>query len=220
MIIILNDEGVYLSWLRRHRDGFVVETRLRPTKRNTTLHRASCPEIRFSKTPRTHWTTAGRLKACSLDIEELSDWASQQIGASPNECAQCQPTELAADVAKSSQDHRKHQLTKLERDIVFCVLESAVIHLDNEIAYELTVADVAKYVDRSPAQISPALAKLMENEMVNIEGTIHAGTVISETYRVLPTESALRTVPAFAELNSTELALELAILTEGTTAGK
>jgi hypothetical protein len=42
MLIIINDDAVYVSWISRHRTGFVVDCRRKPTKDHLILHRATC----------------------------------------------------------------------------------------------------------------------------------------------------------------------------------
>ena len=210
MIIILNDDPVYVSWLRRHRGGFVLDTRRKPSKRNTMLHRASCPQIRKSKTKRTHWTTGGRLKACSEVRDELAQWARDQIGAEPQVCSTCDPT--GDDSPAAQHGDADHPLTKLENDIVSAVVESAVIHLDNELEYRLTVGDVASYLSKTPGQISAAVLRLVADQMLELEQGSGGGDSLLTTQRLLPTASSLGSVPAFAKMDSDKLHSELRTL--------
>ncbi len=213
MIIILNDDPIYVSWIRRHRSGFVLATRRKPSKRNTILHRACCPEIRKSKTKRTHWTTGGRVKACSEDREELREWAAEQIGGPPKACRVCNPWEKVLSVDTNNPVSAEDQhLTKLENDILSAVVESAVIHLDNELDFQMTVGDVAEYLSKTPVLITDAMRRLVAQQMLEIETETANNTPILPTVRVFPTASALRTVLAFAELDTEQLKKELETL--------
>ena len=57
MIIFLNEEGSYLSWVVHHPTGFVLDWLRKPTRKQPVIHRAKCSAIRRSKSKRTHWTT-------------------------------------------------------------------------------------------------------------------------------------------------------------------
>lgn len=213
MIIVLNDDPVYVSWIRRHRNGFVLATKRKATKRNTMMHRASCPEIRKSKTKRTHWTTGGRAKACSVDYVELLEWAREQVGRQPNVCRLCNPGHDTLSGATSDPHSTVDQhLTKLENDILSAVVESAVIHLDNELDFQMTVGDVAKYLEKTPVLITAALRRLVSVGMLEIETTSADNAPIPPNVRVLPTGDALKTIPAFAELDPEQLQEELETL--------
>ncbi len=213
MVIILNDDPVYVSWIRRHRNGFVLDTKRKSTKRNSMLHRATCPMIRKSKTERTHWTTGGRVKACSDDCGELTEWALEQIGSQPKACGECNPLGDALSVGPNSPiAAADHHLTKLENDVLSAVVESAVIHLDNELDFRMTVRDVAEYLSKTPAQVTDAMRRLVAQQMLEIETAATDKTPLSPTVRVFPTEGALRTVPAFAELKAEQLQGELEAL--------
>jgi hypothetical protein len=213
VIIILNDDPVYVSWLRRHRSGFVLDTRRKATARNTMLHRASCAQIRKPTTKRTHWTTGGRMKACSEVRDELTEWASEQIGRVPNSCRLCDPTGDDSPAAKASgHGPAERPLTKLENDIVSAVVESAVIHLDNNLEHQMTVADVARYLSKTPGQISAALQRLHSAQILELEQDLTSGDSLTPTLRVLPTAKSLRSVPAFATISADKLQDELAAL--------
>jgi hypothetical protein len=212
MIIVLNDDPVYLSWIRRHRNGFVLETKRKATKRNTTLHRATCDLIRKSKTKRTHWTTAGRMKACSEDLAELTEWARDQIGSESKKCADCNPTGDALSGASMSAPAAHPHLTKLENDVLSAVIESAVIHLDNELEFRMNIGDVAQYLSKTPSQLAAALRQLVSEQLLEIEGESLDGAPVSPKARVFPTAASLGSVPAFASLTPDELRRELASL--------
>lgn len=212
MIIVLNDDPVYLSWIRRHRNGFVLETKRKATKRNTTLHRATCILIRKSKTKRTHWTTAGRVKACSEVLAELTEWARDQIGTEPKACADCNPTGDASSSVSTSPPSAHPHLTKLENDVLSAVIESAVIHLDNELEFRMNIGDVAQYLAKTPAQLAAAIRQLVSEQLLEIEGDSLDGVSAPAEARVFPTAASLGAVPAFASLAPDGLRRELASL--------
>lgn len=213
VIIILNDDRTYVSWLRRHRSGFVLDTRRKPTKRNATLHRAGCAEIRHAKSRRTHWTTGGRMKACSDDYNELTEWAREQIGGEAKTCPLCAPDADVSSLESVAASHAADgRLTRLESEIVSAVVESAILHLDNDIKFRMTVGDVARYLSKTPAQISDAMLRLAAEQLVEIDAAAGGAGPLSPELNIYPTASSLGTVPAFAELDADELQRELATL--------
>src|SRR5947207_1006333 len=111
MIVFLNDDRAYHSWVTHHRRGFVLDSHRRPAKHAAVLHRASCSDVKHSQTKKTHWTTGPHLKACSLDADELRAWATQETGSEPTDCPSC----LAAEEVHPD-DHPLH-LTKLDKEI-------------------------------------------------------------------------------------------------------
>ncbi|MCA9119115.1 MAG: hypothetical protein H6822_23160 [Planctomycetaceae bacterium] len=210
MIIILNDDPVYVSWIRRHRDGFVLDTRRKATKRNMTLHRAICPEIRKSKSKRTHWTTRGKVKACAENHTELTDWALEQAGYEPRLCHACNPLDETLPLETDSGDAgSERDLTKLENDILSAVVESAVIHLDNDLEFRMTVGDVAEYLSKTPAQITTAMCHLVGRHLLENLTTASNLAAFPADAHVFPTTRALKTVPAFAELDAERLQAEI-----------
>jgi hypothetical protein len=147
-------------------------------------------------------------RPCSDDCNELATWASEQTGHEPTSCNLCEPTSSDSP-ATIAPRHSDGHLTKLETDIVSAVVESAVIHLDNELDFEMTVGDVADYVGKTPAQISTALRQLGANDMVVLDTELSNGKPVSPKVRVFPTAQSLCTVPAFQELTEDELHHEL-----------
>jgi hypothetical protein len=101
MIIFLNDERAYLSWVTHHRQGFVLDGKRKPTLGHLVAHRATCQEIKSGCSRHTHWTTGSKLKACSLDRTELEAWAMEETGASPKDCPKCD-LDHAADAGGES----------------------------------------------------------------------------------------------------------------------
>lgn len=216
MLIFLDEERAYLSWVSHHHDGFVLDWLRKPTRKRPTLHRATCPEIRRSKSKRTHWTTGRHLKACSLDLEELTDWARAESGAEPVPCGACAPDHAASSEELAAAGSEDAHLTRLGEDIVDYVLEAAVIHLDLEDdGYSLTVGDVADYVDKTPGQVTPALLRLVTDGYLRVEGEVPPGATLESARRVYPTEKALRTLPAFEKLSKRRIRGELKRLEAG-----
>jgi hypothetical protein len=200
MIIYVNEDAAYLSWLSRHRGGFVVDGLRRPTRKRATLHRAGCDLIKKSKSKATHWTTGRRFKACSLDLQELVAWAQEEFLAAPVLCEQCAPL----GTAESKESPRR--LTKLGREILDAVIESAVIHLDNGDAdYRLTIADLADRLGKSPTQLAAALSHLVD------EGLLRTEEDVSDPAdrQVYPTALALKSLPSFESTSAEEIAKEL-----------
>lgn len=153
------------------------------------------------------------MKACSEARDELMEWARDQIGGEPKSCGVCDPTgDDSLVVKRAERGEAGQRLTKLEYDIVSAVVESAVIHLDNDLEFRMNVADVAKYLSKTPGQISAALLRLVSSQMLEIEQGPTNGGSLPPTLRVLPTASSLCTVPAFAKMNADRLQRELATL--------
>ncbi|MEQ8786802.1 MAG: hypothetical protein RIC55_10910 [Pirellulaceae bacterium] len=213
MVIFLNEERAYLSWTGHHRDGYVLAGWRRPTRKTPTLHRASCGEIKSGAGGRSHWTTGRRLMACAASLEELTQWSNREYGEAPQACTQCRPdAELRLDQLAASGDGGDH-LTRLGKEIVEYVVESAVIQLDHQQShYHLTVSDVAASLGKTPGQISGALLRLVETGYLRIEGKLTPGKPLPKRRPVYPTAAALCTLPAFAEMSPAELEAELAQL--------
>lgn len=207
MLIIVNDDAVYVSWIFRHRQGFVVDCQRKPTKNHLILHRATCSVIKPHK--RARLTTGAHIKACSLDAAELSAWALEQTGGDVVACSECQPhqEELA-----NAEHQATHSLTRLGRDIVSYVLDLAVMYLDNvEAHYRPNVQDVAAYLGKSAGHIVPAVRRLIEEGYLDCDlpATNDASSSRSIIY---PTARALRTIPAFDVMSNGSLDAELASL--------
>ena len=141
MIIYIDEDRSYLSWVFHHRDGFVIDWLRQPTRRKPVLHRATCPQIRKSPTKKTHWTTGRHIKACSLDRNQLETWAQQEAGHAVVPCQHC----LSKEDATAPSPEPVH-ITRLGRELLDCLLETAVVHLDNqELDYRFSVGDMADY---------------------------------------------------------------------------
>ena len=203
MLIIINDDPVYISWLSRHRSGFVLDAKRKPTRNHVILHRAICSVIKPHK--RARLTTGGHLKACSLDATELESWAEEQTGGGLTDCQQCHPREL-----EHADDERApaHALTRLGREVLSYVLDLAVMYLDGEdTRYRPNVDNVAAYLGKSVAQTNPVMQRLIDEGYLKSGGLSTKGA--ASTTVIYPTAKALRTIPAFAEMTEKEVAEEL-----------
>ena len=212
MIVYMDEDGPYLSWVKHHRNGFVMDWQRQPTNRHPIVHRAACRKIRVAGSKKTHWTTGRRLKACSLELEKLLSWARDESSSSPKFCNVCRPDQ---EPRPEQDSDRSHQPTRLEKDIVDYVLEIAIIHLDNpHLNYKLAVKDVAEYLGKTTGQIAAAIVELFENGLLRLDKPIAGKSDLQGAESVFPTVRALKTEPAFEKLTERELALELAALNE------
>jgi hypothetical protein len=212
MIIFLNEDRAYGSWLARHRKGFVLDWLRKPTRTQPSLHRATCGEIR-GPTKRSHWTTGRHLKACSLDRQELTDWAQRECGREPNSCDQCQPHEVICAEGLAASDGHPRPLTKQGGDIVDYVLDVALIYLgQGDRGYHLTVGDLAAYLGKTRAQITPAIVRLLEDGYLRANGELVPGAALPRQQVVFPTVLAMRILPAFENVPEEEIEAELARL--------
>lgn len=210
MVIFVNEERAYLSWLAHHRHGFVLDLLKRPTKKRPVIHRAVCDDIKTSTSKKTHWTTGRHIKACSLDIEELLAWAETESEGEPIYCERCRPTD---DAVQSDAPHERH-LTKLGKDIVDYVAEAAVVCLDQGVEYDASVGEVADYLGKTASQITPALLRLVEDDYLRIEGGLDPDDTSPSDRQVYPTADALRILPAFEQMPLGSVKAELEHLVE------
>ena len=208
-MIFVNEERAYLSWLAHHRRGFVMEMLRKPTRKSPVVHRAACREVKSSKSKKTHFTTGRHIKACSLDREELLAWAATEAG-EPVYCNECKPTADDASYA-----HQERRLTKLGKDIVDYVVEAAVVCLDEDAPYDVTAGSVAAYLNKSPAQISSALLRLVEDDYLRIDGNAGGRKSLECLARIYPTADALRMLSTFEHMSPGEVSEELGQLADG-----
>lgn len=194
MLIILNDDKSYLSWVTHHRQGFVLDGRSSPKLAHLVLHRATCVNIKAAPSKRTHWTTGGRFKACALDRAELEAWANEETGKSTELCPVCQPNQ---DLPEDSL--AQLHLTKLGSDILDYVLDAALIHFDDvDLPYHLTVTDIAACMGKTPGQISSALHRLISDGVLAVHGKYSADAAIQPRRIILPTVRGIKTLSTFA----------------------
>lgn len=163
MIIFLDEERAYLSWVAHHRTGFVLDC-LRPlSKGRRTLHRAICPEIKASANKRTYWTTGRHMKACALDEQSLKAWAAE-TGAALKICPNCL-TEDGSPL-RAEPLHLSH----LDREVLSLVSDVALVHLnDRDGGYLLTVGKTAKCLaaQRTTAPAPPSKSKSTATTVIN-----------------------------------------------------
>jgi hypothetical protein len=203
MLIIINDDPAYVSWLSRHRQGYVIDSKRKPTKNHLILHRATCSVIKPHK--RARLTSGAHIKACSLDVEELAAWALEQTGGGVIACSECEPNQEPA----TCEHQAKHSLTRVGRDILSYVLDLAVMYLDGEEKhYRPNVQDIAVYLGKSPGQIMPALQRLIAEGYLDCKPPATNGAP-SAAAIIYPTVSALRTIPAFAVMADSAVDTEL-----------
>jgi len=210
MLIIINDDPAYVSWLSRHRQGFVVDSPSRPKKNHLTLHRATCSLIKPHK--RARLTTGVHIKACSLDAAELASWSQEQTGGGLTACPLCRPEE---EDCPNAEQHAKNALTRLGRDALSYVLDLAVMYLDGEETYfRPTLKDVAGYLDKTVPQVVPAIQRLIDERYLERDQTGNAISLAATTV-VFPSAKSLRTIPAFDAMSEENLGTELAQLRTG-----
>jgi hypothetical protein len=209
VIIYLADDRAYLSWVAHHRHGFVLDWRRQPTRKLPIIHRANCPSIYSAKPTRKQWTTAHRLKACSLTIGELIDWATEESPSGYEYCPECAP-----QVQRLSRvDAPTRRLTRLGKEIVEYILEMTVIHLDRRDAgYRVTVGDLAQCFSKTPRQLFPILLRMSDAGYVQVEAPTTNNRLHLGDSCVLPTPNALRMLPAFAKVPESQLTEELSRL--------
>jgi DNA phosphorothioation-dependent restriction protein DptH len=82
-----DDEG-YLTWLRDHREGFVLNCKRTPTPDYVVLHKATCPHISMADSSMTSWTNH-YIKVCSEARDVLTAWANQEVGGQVRSCKSC-----------------------------------------------------------------------------------------------------------------------------------
>ena len=207
MIIFLDEERAYLYWATHHRSGYVLDCRRKPSKSHLTLHRANCPSIKHSENKKTHWTTGPHMKACSLDAGELRAWSVAQCDEEPADCPDCfAPPELHPE------DHPL-QLTKLGKEILSFVLEAAALHLDDDVgAYWLSVAMVAKCLDKSPAQLTAAVQPIVDDGLLTISDPPKPGEPLSTKCELVPTVAAMKTLPSYQDCDDKQIQRDLNLL--------
>ncbi len=185
MLIILNDDAVYISWISRHRHGFVVDCRRKPTKNHLVLHRATCSVVKPHK--RARLTTGAHIKACSLDADELAAWALEQTGGGLSPCSECQPRQ---EEPANAEHHATHALTRLGRDILSYVLDLAVMYLDGvERHYHPNLDDISVYLGKSAGQIMPAAGRLIDEGYLDCDPPAINGA-LPEMSIIYPTSKA------------------------------
>jgi hypothetical protein len=90
-----HDDVGYLQWLAGHHDGFVINIQRSHNPRDARLHTVGCRTI--TGTPARGDTFTGDwVKVCSVSLEELDDWAVQEVGSAVQRCPTCRPADVVA----------------------------------------------------------------------------------------------------------------------------
>lgn len=86
--IDLEADDTYLEWVANNPDGFVVNVG-RPIQTFLKLHRANCWSIKHQRFR--PFVGPSYFKVCSIDKNEVVQWAIQQGGRKPEACKICKP---------------------------------------------------------------------------------------------------------------------------------
>jgi hypothetical protein len=207
MIIFINEDRAYFSWVTRHRQGYVIDGR-RKSVGSFVMHHATCRAIKGASSRGHHWTTGAKIKACSLNRQELETWVTDENGASIRYCEDCQPGE-SRPPGNAQQAH----VTKLGRDVLDYVIEAALIHMERECgAYRLTTGDIAGCLRKTPAQISSVVHQLIDDGFLVVPGNAGDSRSIPAKRTVHPTVMAMRTLESFQDQSDCAIQSELAKL--------
>jgi len=90
MQTFIDDDQGYLQWVHTHHRGFVVNCMRMPSPGVLMLHKATCRTITAEPARGRTWTDQ-YIKVCSLDKDELSRWARNEVGKEPKGCQICNP---------------------------------------------------------------------------------------------------------------------------------
>lgn len=205
MIIFLNEDGAYRSWILHHRAGYVLDGRWRSRLTQLKLHRARCQAVQIARRKATHATTGGRFKACCATLEELRAWAEANSGSPPQICPACEPTKVQPAEAIDG----SHHLSLLSARMLDYVLEVAVVHLENPASpFRLPLTEVAACLGKTVGQLTETTQNLV-NEGLIVEIPIRRGRRSAVDRLILPTAAALRTLPFFRNLSTQQLSAEM-----------
>lgn len=96
MVVFKDDDDSYRTWLIANPNGFVLNTERLPTARYLKFHCAACPHVKAGSDRNP--TSTGYLKACSVDVGPLEDWARSTTGGGMlDPCRTSNRRELDAD---------------------------------------------------------------------------------------------------------------------------
>jgi hypothetical protein len=195
MIVFIDEEHAYRYWVTHHRNGFVIDGRFRPRVGHLMLHRATCAEIKPTASNRSHRTTGGRFKACSVDLSHLREWPQRELQCEVTSCETCRPLdELMQHTADAgTAGITEPPLTHFASEILEYVIEAAVIHFEwtDGPRYRLTLGDIAACMNKTVGQLGPALRQLQHAGYLEVPGK-H-----TESTRVFPTLKAIQSTPGF-----------------------
>lgn len=95
MILFIDDNEAYLTWLQQNPHGFVVNCDRKPSPRLLMYHKADCFHIQ-------RWEgrnlTVDYIKVCSNDLQELKKWAEVIIGGEVQYCRSCSPRQIGGEL--------------------------------------------------------------------------------------------------------------------------
>jgi hypothetical protein len=89
--IFRDDDDGYLTWLRTHYGGYVInaERALTPSA-ELKLHQAACETISGQPPGGATWT-GPNIKVCSDSATVLRRWAREEVGGQLSRCGTCAP---------------------------------------------------------------------------------------------------------------------------------
>ncbi|CAG0994642.1 Ribonuclease 3 [Methanosarcinales archaeon] len=85
-----DDDKGYLNWIKNHSVGYVVNCNRQPNPNYLILHRADCNTICGIPAKGKFWTK-DYIKICSLNPNELENWAQKQYEGELQRCPICKP---------------------------------------------------------------------------------------------------------------------------------
>ena len=88
----IDDDDGFITWLKAHMNGYVLNTSRQPNTRELVLHRATCAHLPLHSTRGKAWTNQ-YIKICAPDISTLQQWADRHfLRHTPlTRCAACKP---------------------------------------------------------------------------------------------------------------------------------
>jgi hypothetical protein len=93
--VFRDDDAGYLGWVAAHPDGYVINIARSRRTSDSRLHQAGCRTI-SGQSPRGGGWTGTYVKVCAEQLDELEQWAIDQVGQPIPRCRTCCPTRRAA----------------------------------------------------------------------------------------------------------------------------
>jgi hypothetical protein len=88
MVIFIDSEEGYRSWVQENPRGFVLNTLRNPAPSYLMLHKASCRTISGDPARGEYWTK-DYAKVCTTRREEVESWVRTQLGKFASACQPC-----------------------------------------------------------------------------------------------------------------------------------
>ena len=88
MLRFIDNDDLYIEWTKRYPEGFVVNSFRTPAPKYLMLHKAKCYTITELKGNAVTFT-GEYSKTCSHDLDELTNWAKEEIGGELRRCQKC-----------------------------------------------------------------------------------------------------------------------------------